>query len=103
MSKKLVEKIRPKNLSKKFVYIGIHTVGISSIRTLGIRTLGIHTYPRNRYRRCKYPRYMYRRYTYRRYTYRRYRKVASSRPVYYSKVTGLRPKVTAHKDQISPS
>ena len=32
-----------------------------------------------------------------------YRKVASSRPVYYSKVTGLRPKVTVHKDQISPS
>ena len=33
----------------------------------------------------------------------RYRKVASSRPVYYSKVTGHRPKVTVHKDQISPS
>ena len=32
-----------------------------------------------------------------------YRKVASSRPVYYSKVTGLRPKVTVDKDQISPS
>ena len=32
-----------------------------------------------------------------------YRKVASSRPVYYSKDTGLRPKVTVHKDQISPS
>ena len=32
-----------------------------------------------------------------------YCKVASSRPVYYSKVTGLRPKVTVHKDQISPS
>ena len=33
----------------------------------------------------------------------RYRKVASSRPVYYSKVIGQRPKVTVHKDQISPS
>ena len=33
----------------------------------------------------------------------KYRKVASSRPVYYSKVTGLRPKVTVHKGQISPS
>ena len=33
----------------------------------------------------------------------KYRKVASSKPVYYSKVTGLRPKVTVHKDQISPS
>ena len=32
-----------------------------------------------------------------------YRKVASSRPVYYSKVQGPRPKVTVHKDQISPS
>ena len=32
-----------------------------------------------------------------------YRKVASSRPVYYSKVIGQRPKVTVHKDHISPS
>ena len=32
-----------------------------------------------------------------------YRKVASSRPVYYSKVRGPRPKVTVHKGQISPS
>ena len=32
-----------------------------------------------------------------------YHKVASSRPVYYSKVIGQRPKVTVHKDQISPS
>ena len=32
-----------------------------------------------------------------------YRKIASSRPVYYSQVTGQRSKVTVHKDQISPS
>ena len=33
----------------------------------------------------------------------KYRKVASSRPVYYSKVIDQGPKVTVHKDQISPS
>ena len=33
----------------------------------------------------------------------KYRKVASSRPVYYSKVQGPGPKVTVHKDQIFPS
>ena len=37
------------------------------------------------------------------YVHSMYRKVASSRPVYYSKVIGQRPKVTVHKDQISPS
>ena len=31
----------------------------------------------------------------------KYCKVASCRPVYYSKVQGPRPKVTVHKDQIS--
>ena len=32
-----------------------------------------------------------------------YRKVASIRPVYYSNIKGQMPKVTVHKDQISPS